>query len=83
MRREVLVSKSARLILGGKFASQNRLDQLIVGRKIYVSNLQKGFTETRLEDVDLCKTQPCKYFVYMDQGNPSQERRVNYANSSF
>ena len=26
MRREVLVSKSARLILGGKFASQNRLD---------------------------------------------------------
>ena len=55
----------------------------MVGRKIYVSNLQKGFTETRLEDVDLCKTQPCKYFVYMDQGNPSQERRVNYANSSF
>ena len=45
----------------------------MVGRKIYVSNLQKGFTETRLEDIDLCKTQPWKHFVYMDQGNPSQE----------
>ena len=32
-RREVCVSKSARLILGGKFASQNRLGQLIVERK--------------------------------------------------
>ena len=55
----------------------------MVGRKIYVRNLQKGFTETRLEDIDLCKTQPWKHFVYMDQGNPSQEWRVNYANSNF
>ena len=45
----------------------------MVGRKIYVSNLQKAFTESRLEDIDLCKTQPWKHFVYMDQGNPSQE----------
>ena len=41
--------------------------------EMYVSNLLKGFTETRLEDVDLSKTQPCKYFVYMDRGNPSRE----------
>ena len=41
-------------------------------KEFYVSNLQKGVTETRLEDADLCKMQPCKYFVYMDQGNPSQ-----------
>ena len=33
IRREVCVSKSARLILGGKFASQNRLGYLIVERK--------------------------------------------------
>ena len=29
------------------------------------------------------KTHPCKYFVYMDRGNPSQEWRVNYANSNI
>ena len=40
-------------------------------KEIYVSNLQKVFTETRLEDVDLTKTQPCKHFVYMERGNPS------------
>ena len=28
--------------------------------------MQKGFTESRLEDAGLSKTQPCKYFVYMD-----------------
>ena len=45
-RRETLVSKSARFIFGGKFASQNRLGYLMVGRKIYVSNLQKVFTDS-------------------------------------
>ena len=34
-----------------------------------------------VEDVDLSKTQSCKYFVYMDRGNPSQDWRVKYANS--
>ena len=48
-----------------------------------MSNLQNVFTETRLEDVDLTKTQKCKYFVYMERGNPSQELRVNYANSNM
>ena len=48
-----------------------------------VSNFQNFFTETRLEDVDITKTQLCKYFVYMEQGNPSQELRVNYANSNI
>ena len=48
-----------------------------------MSNLQDVFTETRLEDVDLTKTQKCKYFVYMERGNPSQELRVNYANSNM
>ena len=33
IRRENCVSKSTRLIFGRKFASQNRLDLLIVGRK--------------------------------------------------
>ena len=32
-------------------------------KEIYVSSLQKGFTETRLEDVDPSKTQPCRNFV--------------------
>ena len=68
---------------GRKFAFQNRLG-LYLERHLrlkidwaslyfYVSYLQKGFTENCLEDVDLSKTQPCKYFVYMDRGNPSQE----------
>ena len=36
------------------------LAQLLNGVRLlaYVSNLQKRFTETRLEDVDLFKTQP-------------------------
>ena len=44
--------------------------------------LQKGFTETGLEDIDLSKTQQCKYFVHMDQGNRSRECRVNFVNSN-
>ena len=72
-RREVCVSKSARLILGGKFASQNRLGLFIV-EKIFVSNLEKVLTETRaFEDVDLSKKGPYKYFVHMDRGNQDQE----------
>ena len=45
-------------------------------KEIYFSNLPKGFTETRSEDVDLSKTKPCNYFVYMDRENPSQEWTV-------
>ena len=44
--------------------------------------MQNVFTETRLDDVDLTKTQPCKYFIYFEQGNPSQALRVNNANSN-
>ena len=43
IRREICVSKSIGLVYSWK--------------EIYVSNLLKGFTETRLEDVDLAKTQ--------------------------
>ena len=42
-------------------------------KKIYVSNLHQGFTETRHGDQGLFKTQPCEYFGYMDRGNSSQE----------
>ena len=35
------------------------------------------------EDMDLPKTQPCNYFVYMDWGNPSQDWKVNYASSNI
>ena len=41
--------------------------------KIKWASLQHVFTETRLEDLDLSKPHPCKYFVYMDRGNPSQD----------
>ena len=74
------------LIYGGKFTFQNRLGLYLDGnlrlkidglayswKEIYVSNLQKVFTETRLEDVHLSKTLPCNYFVYMDRGNQSQK----------
>ena len=67
--KEICVSKSIGLACSWK--------------EIYVSNLKQVFTETRLEDVVLSKTQPCKYFLYMDRGNPSQEWRVNYANSNI
>ena len=62
------------LYLEGNF--RLKIDWVLAYRwkEIYVSNLPKGFTETHLEDVVLSsKTQPCTYFVYMDQGNPSQE----------
>ena len=62
IRREVCVSKSA-------IGSRN------LRLKIYVSNLQNVLTETCLEDEDLSKTYPCKYFVYMNRGNQSQEWR--------
>ena len=61
--REICISKLARLTY----------IYIYSWKEFYGSNLQKGFTETRLEDADLCKTQPCQYFVYMDQGNPSRD----------
>ena len=77
IQRDLFVSKSARLIyywLVGKYASQNPCVGLAYSwKEIYVGNLQQLFTETRLGDVDLSKTQPCKYFVFMDQGNPSHK----------
>ena len=48
------------LYLGVKCASQNRLGYLIVGRKFMSVILHEVFPETRYEDVDLPKTQPCK-----------------------
>ena len=48
--REICVSKSRGLAYSQK--------------EIYVSNLQKVLTETRLEDLDLSKTQPCKQSKY-------------------
>ena len=65
------VSKSARLIMmwgrggGRKYASQMPLGYFIVGREF--------MSVIRLKDADLSKTQPCKYFVYMIRGNPSQD----------
>ena len=54
-------------------------------KESYVSNWQHFFTKTRLEDIDLSKTQPCKYFVYiiMDRGNPIEDWGVNYTNSKL
>ena len=60
--REICVSKTSGLAYSWK--------------EIYVSNLQEVFPETRLEDVHISKTQPCKYFVCMDRGNSSQDWRV-------
>ena len=48
VRREICVLKSSGLAYSWK--------------DIYVSNFQKGFTETRLEDVYLFETPPYKYF---------------------
>ena len=52
-----------------------------------VSNLQKGFTETRFEDVDLTKPQPCKYFVHMNRKSKprvkSELRKQQYTVTLF
>ena len=52
--KELFISKSARLILGGKFASKS-IGLAYSWKETYLSNLQKVFTETRLEDIDLSK----------------------------
>ena len=74
------------LINGGKLSFQNRLGlyleenlRLKIGwanlwlEGKFMSVIYRKVLLTRLEDIDLCKTQPWKHFVYMDQGNPSQE----------
>ena len=48
IRKEICVSKSIEL----------------AWLEIYVSNFQNVFTEAPLEDGDLAKTHPCKYFVW-------------------
>ena len=63
---EIYVSKS----IGLSYSSDS-------WKEIYVSSLQKIFTETRLEDVHISKTQP-----FLCLCGPSQEWRVNYENSN-
>ena len=57
-----------------------KIGQACTGREIDWASLQLegSFTETRLEDVDLTKTQPhaSVLSIYMKRGNPSQELRV-------
>ena len=58
------------LILGGAYIRREICVSESIGlayswKEIYVSNLQKVFTETRHADGDLSKTQPCKDFVNM------------------
>ena len=43
-------------------------------KEIYVSNWYEAFTETRQEDVDLSKTQPCNFFVYIYGPKKSKPR---------
>ena len=76
--------------IGGKFAFQNQLELYWEGNfrlKIDCSGLKlesnfisaicgNFFTETHLKDVDLTKTQQCKYFVNMERGNPRQEHTL-------
>ena len=69
-RRDVCVSNTWREICVSK-----SIELAYSWKEIYVSNLQKVFTETRLEDVDLSKTWPYNYFVHMDRGNQGQEWR--------
>ena len=69
-RRDVCVSNTWREICVSK-----SIELAYSWKEIYVSNLQKVCTETRLEDVDLSKTWAYKYFVHMDRGNQDQEWR--------
>ena len=72
------------LINGGKFAFQNRLGLYWLAyswKEIYASNLQTVFTETRLQDVDLSKARPYKYFVHMDRENQGQDLTFIFSGS--
>ena len=44
-------------------------------KEIYVSNLQHFFTKTRLEDIDLSKTQPCKLVLCLYHYGPRKSNR--------
>ena len=71
--RGVCVSKPAKLILGGIWAPQ--IDELAYSwKEIYDKNFLKVSTETRLEDVDIYKTQP-RDIADMNRGNQSQKWR--------
>ena len=74
-RREVCVSKSARLQTWREMCVSKSIGLAYSWKEIYVSNSQKVFPETRLEDVDLSKTWPYKYFVHMDRENQGQAWR--------
>ena len=65
------------LIFGGAYLQREICVSKEIGlayswKEIDVSSLQKGFTETGLEDVDLSEMWQCKYLVYTDRGNPRQ-----------
>ena len=80
---EICISISARLMLGRKFYVSKSIGLAYSWKEIYVSNLQKGFLLKLPEVVDLTKTQPCKYLVYVERGNPGQELRVHCANNNI
>ena len=64
IQRKICTSKSARFI---QLYRRKICLEAYSWKEIYVSNLQQVSTETCLEDADLSKTQPCKYFVHVDQ----------------
>ena len=88
IRRGLYTEGNLRLKMTQAYTGKETYVSKLIGlahswKEIYVSNFQKVFTETRLEDKDLTKTEPCKYFFYVERGNPSQELRVNHANSNI
>ena len=74
IRREVCVSKSARLMLGGKFASQNRLGQLIVERKFMSVICRKFLLKLALRTQTFVKRSHART-LSKNRGNPSQLRK--------
>ena len=82
---------SKALVLGGVYTEDNLLLKIgqaytrwetCVSKSIRLAYSWKemcvaGFTEARLEDVDLSKTQPYKYFVYMDRGTTQTAINLN------
>ena len=72
--REICVSKSARLILEGTFASQIKFRQLIVGRKFVSVICRKVLLKLALRTSTFLKrSHASSLFIIMDQGNLSQE----------
>ena len=83
VRREICVSKSARLYTGREIYVSKSIGLAYSWKEIYVSKLQKVFIETPFKDVDFTKTQPCEYFEMTKSKTRVKSQLSTPANSNI